>query len=92
MSASWWTPLAVVATFGSGLALGASTFHADTRWVKRTASANAVLYVVVILLWWPAWNGDHVTDFTLWISIFPASPALLPLQLGDRPLPSCTFS
>lgn len=76
MSASWWTPLAVVATFGSGLALGASTFHADTRWVKRAASANALLYVVVILLWWPAWNGEHVTDFTLWISNFPGVASL----------------
>ncbi len=85
MSASWWTPLAVVATFGSGLALGASTFHADTRWVKRTASANAVLYVVVILLWWPAWNGDHVTDFTLWISNFPPGVASLAAAAAWRP-------
>ncbi|MEV3975493.1 hypothetical protein AB0K68_46460, partial [Streptomyces sp. NPDC050698] len=76
MSASWWTPLAAVATFGSGLLLGASTFHADTRWVKRAASANAILYVVVILLWWPAWNGEHVTDFTLWISNFPGVASL----------------
>ena len=76
LSESWWTPVAVVATFGSGLALGASTFHADTKWVKRAASTNALLYVVVILLWWPAWNGEHVTDFTLWITNFPGVASL----------------
>ena len=61
ITAAWWTMLAVVVIFGSGLGLGASTFLRDVRWTSRLAAVNAVGYLVVVLLWWFAWDGTHLS-------------------------------
>ncbi|OYD67741.1 sensor histidine kinase [Rhodococcus sp. OK302] len=72
----WWNPLAVVTIFGAALALGLSTFHRDVIWVSRMAAVNAIVFIVVELLWWPAWNGEHISDYGLWTTNFPGVASL----------------
>jgi len=77
VTAAWWTPLAVTAIVGSALAMGAATFHPDVRCIRRTAAANAWLFVAVTVLWWPAWNGGPIAgDDYLWLTLVPGLPAL----------------
>lgn len=74
---AWWTPISLLAIFGTGLALGAVTFHPDIRWVGRLATANAVAYLAVVALWWPAWTGAAAVHFTSsWQALFPGVAAL----------------
>lgn len=72
----WWSPIAIISISGAALALGLSTFHRDSVWVVRTAAVNAIVFIVVALLWWPAWNGEHIADYGLWITNFPGVASL----------------
>ncbi|MGI9208188.1 MAG: sensor histidine kinase [Rhodococcus sp. (in: high G+C Gram-positive bacteria)] len=72
LTAAWWTPLAVTLIFGSSAAFGFSASWSGAHRMKQFAAANAILYLVALALWFPAWNGSVVPqDHTLWFSSFP---------------------
>lgn len=72
LTASWWPPLAVALIFGSGMMLGVAASLFDRPRMKRVAAVNALVYLGVVALWFPAWNGSVVPqDQSLWFSAFP---------------------
>lgn len=72
----WWTPTAAVLMFGSGVALGFASFR-GTVWMQRTATVNALAYVVMVALWFVAWNGTQIPqDQSLWFTAFPGLASL----------------
>ena len=72
LTAAWWTPVAVTLIFGSSAAFGFSASWSGAHRMKQFAAANAILYLVALALWFPAWNGSVVPqDHTLWFSSFP---------------------
>lgn len=72
IAAPWWTPFAVVAVFGTGVALIGASFARDLRWTIRVAAVVAIAYPVVALTWWAAWTGDLVpAEHTLWLANVP---------------------
>lgn len=69
---AWWMPVAVLAIFGSGAALGVAASVCTTTVLERVAAINACAYVVVVALWFVAWNGVVIPlDSSLWFSSFP---------------------
>ncbi|MEU5840647.1 ATP-binding protein [Rhodococcus sp. NPDC047139] len=76
LTASWWTPAAIVAIFGSGMALALVSFR-GTLWMKRAAAVNALAYIVLVALWFVAWNGTKIPqDESLWFTAFPGVASL----------------
>ncbi len=75
LTAWWWLPTALLAIFGTGIALGVATFLSDVRWIGRLAAANAVAFLVVAVLWFPAWTGEVSTN-TAWQALFPGVAGL----------------
>ena len=76
LTAPWWTPTATVVVFGSGVALGLASLR-GTAWMKRTAAVNAVSYLVLVALWFAAWNGTQIPqDQSLWFTAFPGVASL----------------
>src|SRR5699024_2640277 len=77
VTAGWWTPVAIVVIFGTGLALGLSTFLVDVAWVHRCAAANALGFVAVSAAWFLAWDGGRLdADFQTWHSAIPGVASL----------------
>ncbi|MEU5840644.1 ATP-binding protein [Rhodococcus sp. NPDC047139] len=75
LTAWWWLPTAMLGIFGTGIALGVVTFLRDVRWVGRLAAANAVAFLVVSILWLPAWTGE-ASSSTAWQSLCPGVAGL----------------
>jgi len=75
LTATWWMPCALLAIFGTGIALGVATFVSDVRWIARLASANALAFLAASILWLPAWTGEASTS-TAWQSVFPGVAGL----------------
>lgn len=76
LAAWWWTPAAAVLVFGSGVALGFASFR-GTVWMQRTATVDALAYVVMVALWFVAWNGTKIPqDQSLWFTAFPGLASL----------------
>ncbi|MXQ74907.1 ATP-binding protein [Rhodococcus rhodochrous] len=62
--------------FGSGVALGVASFRGSV-WMQRTATVNALAYVVMVGLWFVAWNGTQIPqDHSLWFTAFPGLASL----------------
>lgn len=77
ITASWWTVGAVVVIFGTGIAMGVASFLPDVRCTARIAAMNAVGFLVAAILWWPAWDGTHMSGQTsTWISAIPGVASL----------------
>ncbi|MFD4295331.1 sensor histidine kinase [Rhodococcus sp. NPDC058505] len=73
----WWTPVATLAVFGSGIAFGLSALSADSRTVRRTAGVAAVLFLVALGTGMVAWHGPDLTDGQgVWLSAFPGVASL----------------
>lgn len=77
VTASWWTPFAVFVIFGSGIGMGVASFLEDVRWTRRLAGLNAVGYLVVMVLWWPAWDGVTLSgQASTWTAAIPGVASL----------------
>ncbi|GCE38837.1 putative two-component system sensor kinase [Rhodococcus wratislaviensis] len=78
ITASWWTPVALVVFFGPGLALGAVSTGAGRPSVLRSLAAlTAVTYLIGLLTWVGGWSGAPLPEGrTTWFSLFPALSAL----------------
>ncbi|WP_067648348.1 sensor histidine kinase [Nocardia harenae] len=71
VTAWWWTPVALIAVYGTGFALGVASFGGAERRLRLLASAAAAGYLVAVLLWWPAWNGGQLAELRgMWFSQF----------------------
>ncbi|GAB33993.1 sensor histidine kinase [Gordonia otitidis] len=82
----WWTVLAVVLTFGTGVAMGPLTWRADSRRLQIITGVNAVGYLIAVGLWWFAWNGGHIyTVQGFWMAAFPGLAAIT-AALAFRPM------
>lgn len=74
---SWWTPLVTTMVFGSGVLLGVVSFRGDLRWVRRTAGAAAILFLVAVASWPVAWNSPRLDTLDgSWLSLFPGLAGL----------------
>lgn len=74
---SWWTPLVTTVVFGSGLLLGAVSFRADLRWVRRMAGAAAIVFLIAVASWPVAWNGPRLDTLDgAWLAVFPGLAGL----------------
>ncbi|TQF69458.1 ATP-binding protein [Rhodococcus spelaei] len=75
--APWWTPVAAVTVFGSGIAFGLTSFLPDTRVLRVSAAAAAVIYLVAVATWPLAWHGPSLTNGEgVWLSAFPGVASL----------------
>ena len=86
ITAPWYMPVAVLATIGTGLAMGPLAWRADARRLRIIAGVNAIGYLVAMVLWWIAWDGSQITTVQgLWLSMFPGLAAIS-AALAFRPL------
>lgn len=91
ITASWYMPVAVLATIGTGLAMGPLVWRADARRLRIIAGVNAIGYLVAMSLWWVAWDGSHITTVQgLWLSMFPGLAAIC-AALAFRPVWAFVF-
>lgn len=73
----WWTPTAVVAVFGSGVAMGVASFLPGTRALRIAAGVAAITYLLAVAAWPLAWNGEHLLNGEgTWLSDFPGVASL----------------
>lgn len=76
LTAVWWTPVATVAIFGSGAALGIASFRGEKR-MRQAATISALTYIVAVALWFVAWNDTVIPqDQSLWFTAFPGVTSL----------------
>lgn len=82
----WWTVLAVILTFGTGLALGPAGRWADVRGIRLVAAVAACGYALSLALWWFAWSGAELNVVGgIWMSQFPGLAAIA-AALAFRPM------
>lgn len=71
VTAWWWTPVALLAVFGTGFAMGVLSFGASVERVRVAAGAAALGYLLALLLWVPAWDGGAIDRMRgMWFSQF----------------------
>lgn len=75
LTPSWWTPVALVAIFGTALGLGLATFLPDVQWVARMSAANAIAYLLVVASWWFVRTGGSA-DVSAWQALCPGVAGL----------------
>ena len=82
----WWTPLAVVVVFGSGMLPGLLSFHRSTAAMRSAAAAAALAFLAAAFTWPLAWTGIQLPAMTAcgWRRS-PAWPASPPSSLGPPP-------
>ncbi|GCE39587.1 Putative two-component system sensor kinase [Rhodococcus wratislaviensis] len=73
----WWTPVAVVLVFGSGLLLGVMSLRRSATWMRHTAAVAALSFLLVAFSWWFAWDGTQTVKHQgVWLSVFPGVASL----------------
>lgn len=74
---SWWTPVTAVCVFGCGLAFGVSAVAANTRMLRITGSAAAIVFLIAIAAGLLSWRGPEISDGQgIWLSTFPGVASL----------------
>lgn len=85
IAAPWYTPVAVLLTFGTGLSMGPLTWRAGYRRLQTITGISAIGYLISLALWWIAWDGGQIhTVQGLWLSMFPGLAAIC-AALAFRP-------
>ncbi|MCF8586975.1 sensor histidine kinase [Gordonia liuliyuniae] len=90
LAASWWLPLSMVVVVASGLGLFWVGVSGRLDRLLPVAAAAAIAYLVLMTLWFVAWNGtstrsgDADPTIIVWFTIIPAL-ACLALVLAERP-------
>ncbi|MEJ9076801.1 sensor histidine kinase [Gordonia malaquae] len=71
-TAPWWTSVAVVLAFGTGLVPGVLSFRDDVRAVRWSGAVAASAFLVVVASFPFAWNGTGVPmGDGVWFASFP---------------------
>lgn len=74
--AAWWTPLAVVSVFGTGLAVGISSRLRGTHAIKVAGRVAVIGFLIALATWPLAWDGTKVAPPDgVWLAAFPGLPA-----------------
>ncbi|WP_430336253.1 sensor histidine kinase [Rhodococcus sp. ACT016] len=73
---TWWTALALLLVFGTGIALGPLSWRASARRVQMAAAAAVAGYLIAIGSWWFGWNGQLLDGSDMWFSMFCGVAAL----------------
>ena len=69
---SWWTPFAVVATFGTGVVPGLLSFGREVRAARIACAVAAVGFLISLATWPLAWNGALIPDSDgIWLASIP---------------------
>ncbi|MCM3896984.1 ATP-binding protein [Gordonia sputi] len=85
ITAPWYTPTAVLLTFGTGLAMAPLAYRAGYRRLQAITGISAIGYLITLALWWVAWDGGQIhTVQGLWLSMFPGLAAIC-AALAFRP-------
>lgn len=90
-AASWWLPLSMVVVVASGLGLIWVGLRGRLDMLLPVSVAAASAYLVLMALWFPAWNGYAFrpdgagSTIIIWFAIIPEL-ACLALILAQRPL------
>lgn len=84
---SWWTPVTLIAVFGSGFAMGFASLARDTAWIRITGRFATFTFLAAALAWWTAWDSDVVDLNGMPLASFPglaglAAAASLPAWLA----------
>ncbi|KAA0018481.1 sensor histidine kinase [Antrihabitans cavernicola] len=78
LSPAWWTPCAVIAVFGSALAIVIAAARGSIRAIHCSISTFAIVYLVAIATWFVSYDGAATlsNEKGLWLSMFPGLAAL----------------
>ncbi len=83
---TWWTVLAVLLIFGTGLAVGPVSWRGGVRSIRIVSGAAAACYATAVALWWFGWNGQLLdTHDGVWFTTFPGLAAIAS-ALAFRPV------
>lgn len=93
--AAWWTPLALLLTFGTGIAMGAVTFGSgvSARRVRVATIVAAAGYCIATVTAPLAWQGPLYTQLwpsSWWVALFPGVPTLA-LAATTAPIVSVVY-
>ncbi|MBW0282603.1 histidine kinase [Rhodococcus sp. FH8] len=84
--APWWTPIMVVAVFGSGLIPGALSFRTETQAMRAAAALAATVFLIAVATWPAAWNGpDLPANDGVWLAAFPGLASLAAVLVWSTP-------
>lgn len=73
----WWTPLAVVVVFGSGMLPGLLSFRRSTAAMRSAAAGAALAFLAAAFTWPLAWTGTQLPgDDGVWLAAFPGLASL----------------
>ncbi|HEY5858404.1 MAG TPA: ATP-binding protein [Aldersonia sp.] len=75
LTAAWWAVLGPTLVFGPAIAMGIAGLLKRPVWARRAAAASAILFVVAVLTWPFAWNGE-LTGTDVWFSLIPGMAGL----------------
>lgn len=74
---AWWTPVTVIAVYGSGLLPGALSFRRDTRPMRIASGVAATVFLLAVFSWPVAWNGPPLPSSEgVWLATFPGLASL----------------
>ncbi|MFI5436733.1 sensor histidine kinase [Rhodococcus baikonurensis] len=73
----WWTPLAVVVVFGTGVLPGLLSFRRGTAAMRTAAAVAAMAFLAAAFTWPLAWTGAQLPgDDGVWLAAFPGLASL----------------
>ncbi|WP_082518377.1 MULTISPECIES: sensor histidine kinase [unclassified Rhodococcus (in: high G+C Gram-positive bacteria)] len=73
----WWTALAMISVYGTGVTTGILAIRrASTSRLRTAASTSAVGYALALALWPLGWNGNLLDSNAIWIQALVGLPAL----------------
>ena len=73
----WWTPLAVLIVFGSGVLPGMLSFRRGTAAMRSAAAVAALAFLTAAFTWPLAWTGLQLPgDAGVWLAAFPGLASL----------------
>lgn len=73
----WWTPVAVIAVFGSGVLPGLLSLRRDTRPMRIASGVAAAAFLLVVFSWPLAWTGQPLPGSGgVWLAALPGLAGL----------------
>lgn len=73
----WWTPMAVLVVFGSGVLPGLLSFRRSTVAMRTAAAVASAAFLTAAFTWPLAWTGTQLPgDDGVWLAAFPGLASL----------------